>query len=397
MLPARGSSTLLRDPDPAYNESSSCDGLALYDAALRVNRHSRHDRSPWCLPASPAATSTALPSCHTVLFHGKLDHQCLAARNVTEAQLPCVRSLSIASYPGSGTTAMAVALRRLGLTVAHESHHLETDVIVSWLSRSDAWRVGRGHGAVPDFTTAGPAHDPTYRRRTYRIPWAWGERRVDTMRLSRCLYRRLLLQAREPLAALRSSLSMTKLVPEYSILFDQLLARSGSALLRRCPLPVRPMGVRYNLTDEASRRPLVRYEVRRWTLWMESALGVADASYRIEGTGANATAVCLLGGLPAARCTGAAEAARSSTSGAASRRVTGLHQATTSRNRHSGHQTVPPLSWAEVCAADAAAARHVHSLAERLGYSYDRSAVPCAPRTNVTPRRFGLDESQITV
>lgn len=91
-------------------------------------------------------------------------------------------------------------------------------------------------------------------------------------------------------------------------------------------------------------------------------------------------AVCLLGGLPAAKCAGAAargaEAPGASASGG-SRRVTGLHQVTTSRNRHSGHQGVPPLSWAEVCAADEAAARHMHALARRLGYAYERGAVPC--------------------
>ena len=40
MLPARGTSRL-RDADPAYNASSSCDGLTLYDAALRANASAR--------------------------------------------------------------------------------------------------------------------------------------------------------------------------------------------------------------------------------------------------------------------------------------------------------------------------------------------------------------------
>jgi len=316
--------------------------------------NARSSQQSWCSSRSSSSRVERAPTCHTLLFHGVLSEPCLALRNLTASDLPCVRSLLVTTFPGSASLAMATMLQAAhNSTVVHENHPLETDVLVSWSSRTDAWRLASSF-------SSGEAHDPAFRKRPYGIVGR-GMHKVDWP-LSRCLYQRVLVQTREPLAAIRSTLVLSVRYPAYDVLADQLLARSDAALLSECKLPVRPVGSCWNLAEREARQPLVTYLTRRWVMWMSAALDVADGRYAIEQTGTNASHVCKLGRL--ASCKGSV-AGNGATSKHHDHRTEQIHS-------HSSHDEVPPLTWEELCRADHQAARRALALAtEHMGYSYD--------------------------
>ncbi len=92
-------------------------------------------------------------NCETTLFHGRLSEACLARRNLSAANLPCVRSLLITAVAGSGTENMA-----LRLNAVHEAHGRRSDVLVSWYSRTDVW--GLTHAAAAAAAAARVRLDP---------------------------------------------------------------------------------------------------------------------------------------------------------------------------------------------------------------------------------------------
>lgn len=323
------------------------------------------------------------PFCRSVLYHGKLSTPCLAELNISEAKLPCVRNLFVTAFPGSGTLFTATQLRKLNYLVAHESHHLEElelkpDVLVSWYSRTDVWRLPR-FVRGPN-VTAGIAHDPHWRK-AYHVG---GHRKIDGVLLNRCLYRRVLLQTREPLATIRSCLQMSVAAMEYDVLADQLLAR-GLALAGNTSacLPVRPRKVRCDLRSTSSRRSLVAYLLCRWILWMEAALLAADWHFAIEDVGSDPVHLCtLLGlhGLPAPFLNANLPAGSRVRAGAACQIPGAVAPARVQagQHRHSTHEQVVPLTWAEACEAHEEAARRAFALARSLGYRYgQRQTLSC--------------------
>lgn len=132
----------------------------LYPSALQktVDASTSGGDPPAFCPEHPsAANQIEATNCHTLLYHGRLHGPCLAARGLSVDTLPCVRSLLITSFPGSGSAAMARRLERvltLRFNSVHESHVFEPDVLVSWLSRTDVWRLGA--------TTCGLAVDESF-------------------------------------------------------------------------------------------------------------------------------------------------------------------------------------------------------------------------------------------
>ena len=122
-------------------------GLEAYSALLADKRALREALDgPFCTTMPRHERLRQQPSCHTQLFHGRLSTACLAGRNLTAAQLPCTRTLFIVAFPGSGTSAMAQRLQRTlrnTHTTLHEETSREPDVLVSWLSRTDVWRLAR--------------------------------------------------------------------------------------------------------------------------------------------------------------------------------------------------------------------------------------------------------------
>ena len=339
-------------------------------------------RGSFCSNSTPGFTQELEPpSCHTRLFHGRLDSACLAARNLSIHQLPCVRTLLITAFPGSGTLSMS---RRLGHvlrrthTTRHEAQHLEPDVLLSWIARSDVWRLGRGNASSPPNATCGLAlREDIYREYRWtrnRHTYGMGSR----MFLNRCLYRKVLLQTREPLAAIRSVLSRFCTGVSYFIMADQLIARSGSARLGSCVPPISPPGAAQcpfrtyqQLNNTAVRRPLLRYLLRLYWHWMGNALDVADGHFALEDVWhkqllANGS-VCQLAGLPQAMChedrvtRGIAMRLSDNQTSAEARRE---------RNSHSSSALVQPVTWKEAHVADKQAATLVRQLAARLGYRY---------------------------
>ena len=315
-----------------------------------------HDAARLRCANGVSAETLSSPSCTTILFHGKLSEPCLSQRNLTTSSLPCVRQLFITSFPGSATHAWAIQLRKKGITTTHESHFLEADVHVSWLSRTDVWQLS------PNFT-ARSALDPgsllAYGGMRAR---SWPGRELRGRELfSRCLYRRVLLQTREPLAAIRSHMILAVTCRSYDLLADQHLARSNASALAVCGLPLVPRAVaRPNqLNSTLLRKPLVAYLLHRWWMWMVSALAVADGHYAIEREGSNLSRVCEMGGLNAWDCspTYRGPAAHGANQGSVS--------------SHSSHEQVPSVTWPEACAANADAALRVRRLANQLGYQYD--------------------------
>ena len=122
-------------PDwPGLNDSYN----ALWASPQHLDRAMTGSFCPDAMPHERQAREP--PSCHAQLFHGRLNSTCLAARNLSAQQLPCVRTLLVTAFPGSGTPSMAMrlkyALRRTHTTL-HEGHSVEPDVLVSWLTRTD--------------------------------------------------------------------------------------------------------------------------------------------------------------------------------------------------------------------------------------------------------------------
>ena len=334
--------------------------------------------APFC---SSSSTIESRPSCHTLLFHGRLSGRCLRERNLSAAKLPCVRQLFITGYPGSATRAMADRLAgqlrwshtrpkelRLPkfLTVAHEVHSIESDILVSWLSRTDAWqlRVGVQKGFATQLSVDKSAYA--------LYPWMRGRHANgmgNLLKLSRCLYRRVLLQTREPLATLRSVLTLFCGGTSYFVMADQLIARSGSTLLEQCDSPVAPNVTRHEQGQQdircpfywqianstVGRRPLLRYLLRSWFLWVGTAFNAADAHFAVERDGRYLANVCALGGIICRN------ESMSDVQGTSSLR----------KFSHSTYDAVQPITWHEAYAADAEAAALVRNLAERLGYSYE--------------------------
>ena len=300
------------------------------------------------------------PSCHSMLFHGKLSEPCIARRQLTVAELPCVGKLLITGYPGSGTLTTTVRLRKKGFITAHEFHALESDQLVSWLSRTDVWRLGRNF-------TAGPAFDSTALRQFYGITRPLVDLHITgmgrVMRLSRCLYRRVLLQTREPLATIRSSLFTWARNRAWDVMADQLFARSDATSLAVCDLPVAPPSRRrVDLNSTRSRRPIISYALHRYWLWMSAAAAASDAHFAVERE-LNISRVCaVLGGLDPAMCY------------APDGKPVGSSQ-------HEGNQhatkSIKRITWLEACAANKQAAIRVYQLARTFGYRYAERGQTC--------------------
>lgn len=307
------------------------------------------------------------PSCHTLLFHGKYAPHCLAERNITRADLPCVGKLFVTATGGSGTLATADRLNAAGYAFESEDHVAETDVLVSWISRTDAWRL-QLDDAGGALHKAGYAFDPRLFR-PYSGYNPLGVTSFVTHRaLSRCLYRKVLLQVREPLATIASILVMaTGGAAGVHVIADQLVAQSG-VFSSACDIPVMPtlpMSIGH-VNRPGLRNAHLAYAAHHWWSWMTAALTTADAWYPVEGT--NLSTICTLGGLDAARCA----------------RVDADSSVQVHRNHHNVHggshgrtTAMTPVTWSELCGADAGIARRTHALAERFGYGarYDAADV----------------------
>jgi hypothetical protein len=303
-----------------------------------------------------------------------LSKPCLAARNLTEGELPCIGSLFITGFGGSATTFVGSWLNRAGFKFNNELHHEElSDVFVSWLSRTDAWRLdGRsrrsdGQGAAIGAGTrdAGPAFDPDFLLRYIRVQqqrsgsalalehdvlFATG----DTGRvagLSRCLYRRVLVQMRDPLRTIHSYLGISGLVG-FLVLADQLLARSGH-FAHACALPVAPteFPTPVMLQHVTTRREWVVYLAHIWWAWNEAAIAAAHDVYQFEHT--DLAKICAMAELNVTACLDTPKPPPT--------------------NHH--RSRAPPVTWEELCAADAGVALRVYELATRVGYRYNTSVI----------------------
>lgn len=355
--------SIMADRDAAYP------GITDYDAALAalktrrgadndscpsyrfVHGPSNYVMAPAC-HSCPASYRVALTpdACHNALFHGKLRHDCLARRGLSAAQLPCVRELLITGFTGSGTTSVAD-----GIGACHESHWLECGVLVSWLSRTDVWRLGA------NFSSGFGLDGEVIMRHYNARPSPGIGKKVN---LSRCLYRTVLLQTREPLSTIRSAMSLFCRQTGYDVMRDQLLARSRSSVLARCGLPMAPTGGKVcarpsDMERPATRWPFVGYYVRSWWMWMAAALEAADGHFAVEK--ANASAILRMGGVARGR-------AHSPCGGGGCVR----------RNIHgSMATTTPQVTWEEARRADPVGARGAFDLATRLfGYAYQEHEVP---------------------
>ena len=335
----------------------------LHNAALAESVNASSEPQFCGDAASSSLSLPSRPSCHTLLFHGRLHHGCLEARNISVESLTCIRSLYITSFPGSGTAAMARRLEyAMGLAgaSAHENQMNEPQVLISWMSRTNVWQL-------PQPTCLALAVDDS----GYQFyPWMRGKHTNgmgSRMYLGRCLYRRVLLQTREPLAAIRSMLSRFCSGTSYFVMADHLVSRSGSAHLDACRLPVAPTDWpcpmtsrrRWMLNNTKVRRPVVRYLLRLWFHWMRAALDAADAHYAVESVWPRPLneSVCELAGFGATACLRDDPAL-------AIVRLAG-------ENTHSSRDAVHRIDWDEAEAADPQAARIVKRLSEELGYRYD--------------------------
>ena len=210
--------------------------------------------------------------------------------------------------------------------------------------------------------TAGPAYElkPGFIR-----PYGLGSRKG----LSRCLYRRVLLQTREPLATIRSNLGIIgrDALRGYYHMLDQQIARSDSAALKLCQLPLLPRILCCNFSSATvgsilwhkHRQPFISYLLHLWWMWMTAAHGVADGVFDIESVGLqlNISTVCAeLGGLDRSWCYGADR-----------------NRGSTSTFSHA-KESVPTVTWAEACAANADAAARVFRLGSTFGYRYGAEA-----------------------
>ena len=331
---------------PPWDLSQPIRGMELYAKATA------HHGQDACHRAQPSAPSGRRPSCHTLLFHGRFSKPCLAELNLKAEQLPCVGSLFITGAGGSGTRTVQEMLSAAGYDAEHERHFKETDVLVSWISRTDVWSLSR---AAESAYYAGPALDTDY------LP-EYGKHMKYMMKggisskvgLSRCLYRRVLVQVREPLRAITSLLAPLVLYPGYHITGDQLLARSGffDSVCDQTLLP-KVAGTLPGIGHNSSRGHFVAYLALHWWAWNTAALASADDWYRIEGT--NLSKICALGHLNVTRC---GETERN----------------WKSFNSH-GSQSRELVAWSEVCrTAGPRTVRLLYELATKLGYEYGTDA-----------------------
>ena len=205
---------------------------------------------------------------------------------------------------------------------------------------------------------AGPAFDPEllepYVRDFQYIVSGLGRAKG----LSRCLYRRVLVQVREPLTVIKSYLVILEGIVGFSVMADQLLARSG-VFASACDLPVAPRK-QVDISRPGARAAAVAYLMQHWWAWNSAALAAADAFYRVEN--ASLEAICTLGGLDAARCA------------AVENRGVNVRS-----NHHGGKgaHDIPAVTWGELCdAAGPRATKLAYALANRLGYAYDLTQAP---------------------
>ena len=280
--------------------------------------------------------------CHTLLFHGKLDRDCLSQRNLEVENLPCVRSLLITSFMGSGTASIADAIQAV-----HEDPRKESDKLVGWLSRTDVWQLSN------DFR-GGPTHNRTYEAKTIATIHggrSWGLTAKAT--LSRCLYRRVLLQTREPLATIHSALALFCKQAGYFVMADQLLVRSLSQVISQhpCGPPIAPLAAgfctHYSLRYRDRRAPLMAYLIRLWYMWMHTAANMADEVYAIEHT--NQSQICAQGNVTCPK----------------------QDRLSNHRNHHTGYDHIFAVTWEELQQADRVAAALAYRLStSRFGYVY---------------------------
>ena len=123
---------------PPWNMSLPIEGLHEYERALHEydglvqelarrrglntsrSLHRYLVKSPITFRCNESARATDLDtqiqeaSCHSILFHGKLSHRCLAKRNIKMESLPCVGSLLITGTGASGTDYTAKRLNTAG-------------------------------------------------------------------------------------------------------------------------------------------------------------------------------------------------------------------------------------------------------------------------------------------
>ena len=337
--------------------------------------------------------------CHSLLLHGKLNEQCLALRNISIPRLPCVKQLLITSFPGSGTYEMA---KQLGALAVHEEHWRESNVLVSWFSRTDAWQVGPSFDGGPSYDTSVLAFYPPDR----------GINLANMERLSRCLYHRVLLQTREPLAAIRSTLVVACSMPAYFAMADQLLARGRSRVVTECGSPIAPinnitaakssvMATRHAAAaasdssqsmcawraapmkdiarDHQLLKPLLAYLLRLWFTWMSAAAEVADSTFAVERT--TLSEVCSLGGIS------------TKVRACKLRRPAWIQEGQTGQAVHMRHAnanasevTQLNLSWRQAFEADPLAAERAYALASSFGYTYSPEDDSLFGRPSSRPR-----------
>jgi len=315
--------------------------------------------------SAPCSALEKRGSCHTLLFHGKYAPQCLG--NVWARPPPCVRQLFITSVGSSGSEYTSRRLNAAGFHFEHEMAREEKDVLVSWLSRTDAWHLVDGKWAGQQ---TGPTMDVDYFAPYFGYrPIAPGLK--HHVGLSRCLYRYVLLQVREPLHVVSSLIALIPRSAGYYIMADQLLARSG-AFDSPCELPILPAAITSHAlslqiaSNRTGRAALVAYAMHHWWAWNTAALRAADDWYRVEDT--NLTTICDLGGLDSETC----------------ERVDSNGRISNSSNHHGLWKAdgMLPVTWEEACRADGAWARAAHTLATRLGYEYKgEAAFPECPPT----------------
>jgi len=285
--------------------------------------------------------------CMLSLFHGLYEEDCLKLLNIDSQRNDiCVQSVYITGSMGSGTMYSS----RLLDGVWQNHSRTESNVLVSWFSRSDVFKLLGGEGSGPT--------------KFMNLYWDDQEVYADHMNyLNQCFYRKVILQVRHPLKVIASGLfSFQQEVGWFSYeKWDRLICISerivngeGSGIGGVCDANLKIDSRKTGITDyeslgklegggEEERRKHIVYIADRWVRWNEYALMVVEDVVRLED---GAGAICQAVGMP---CGG-------SRIGKEPEKV----------NSHSGNKR--EISWDELEKADASVFHRVRHLAKKLGY-----------------------------
>ena len=358
MVERAATMTSLAPNEPA-NEAGIYESMRSLHALLS-NQTCRDDNQ------RPRQLTPASAGCAAALFHGKLALKCLS-RQAARA-LPCVRKLLVTGTEGSGTTNLAQRLRASGFQAVHETHYTQSQVLVSWFSRTDHWQLGSRNSSQQAWTLRASGSRRAWRLSGIRA----GTHNMGAIStLNACLYHRVLLLVREPLRAIRSIIySFLPTRPDFRswlAISDALMLRSGSEI-PLCHLHAVPRIRTSCCNNSKGRAHILRYAARYWFAWNTAALAVADGVIHLEKY--SMAQVCALGGLNTSSpaCSSSLSCARACGD---SRPVYGRKDSLgTGRSHIKSGRDILPVTWPELCQADQDAAGRAYALANRLGYSY---------------------------